>query len=113
VKLNWRKCVHETWCPFETAVLPDANASGILLIWSGSAEHVIYIGQGGIAKNLKWARQFAPILRHPNLFVTWATVPEDRQNGILNDLSERLHPVHRERLIPDAPLPVNLPWEET
>jgi hypothetical protein len=111
VQLDWRKCAHDTWCAFETVVLPDANASGILLIWSGPVEHVMYIGEGGIAKNLKWARQFEPILRHPNLFATWATVPEDVQSGIRNYLSERLHPVHSERPTPDPQIPVNLPWE--
>ena len=55
MRLRWRKCAHDTWCGFETVVLPDANASGILVIWSGSGEQVVYIGQGGIAKNLKWA----------------------------------------------------------
>jgi hypothetical protein len=88
-----------------------ANASGILVIWSGSAEQVMFIGQGGIAKSLKWARQFEPIAGHRNLFVTWATVPEDRQNGIRNYLLERLLPLHSEHPTFDALIPVNLPWE--
>jgi hypothetical protein len=94
-------------------VLPDANASGILLIWSGSVEQIMFIGQGGIAKSLKWARQFEPIAGHRNLFVTWATVPEDTQNGIRNYLSERLLPLHSDHPTADAPIPVNLPWELT
>jgi hypothetical protein len=94
-------------------VLPDANASGILLIWSGPQKLVVYVGEGGIAKNLKWARQFEPILRHPNLFVSWATVPEDSQNGIRNYLSGRLHPVHSERPSGAPQIAVNLPWEGT
>jgi hypothetical protein len=111
VRLRWRKCAHDTWCGFETVVLPDANASGILVIWSGSGEQVVYIGQGGIAKNLKWARQFEPIVGHRNLLVTWATIPEDSQNGVWNYLSERLLPVHSDRPTPGAPIPVNLRWE--
>ena len=110
MQLHWRKCANDTWCAFETAVLPDPNASGILLIWL-DVEDVTYIGQGGIAKNLKWARQFEPILRRPSLLVTWATVPEDCQSGILNYLSGRLHPVYSERPSPDPQIPVNLPWE--
>jgi hypothetical protein len=112
-QLNWRKCAHDTWCAFETAVLPDANASGILVVWSGAGEpeQIIYIGQGGIAKNLKWARQFEPIVRRQNLSVSWANVPDDAQNGVRNYLLERLSPVYRDPPTPDTPIPVNLPWE--
>lgn len=110
MQLAWRKCAGDTWCSFETVVLPDANASGILVIWSESVERIVYIGQGGIAKNLKWARQFAPIAGQRNLLVTWATVPEDSQNGVRNYLAERLLPVHSDRLTPDLRVTVNLPW---
>jgi hypothetical protein len=113
MNVHWKKCAHDIWCPFETVVLPDANASGILLIWSGSVEQVIYIGHGGIAKSLKWARQFEPIVAHQNLLVTWATVPEHQQNGVRNYLSGRLPAVHRDHPTPDPPIPVNLPWEST
>jgi hypothetical protein len=71
----------------------------------------MYIGQGGIAKNLKWARQFVPMMQHGNLLVTWATVPEDQQSGIRNYLCEKLRPRHCDRLTPDARIPVNAPWE--
>lgn len=107
----WRTCGRDTWCPFETVVLPDPNASGVLVIWSGSVDNVVYIGQGGIAKTLKWARQFAPIAGRSRLFVTWATVPEAYQNGVRNYLVERLQPAYRDRPAPDAAIPVALPWE--
>ncbi len=92
-------------------MLPDANASGILLVWSGPAEHVVFIAQGGIAKNLKWARQFGPIAARRNLLVSWATIPDDRQNGVRNYLVRKLSPVYDESPNPDAPIAVNLPWE--
>lgn len=111
MQLTWRKCPGDAWCLFETAVLPDANASGVLLVWSGAGERVIFIGQGGIAKNLKWARQFEPIAAQQNLFVTWATIPEDRQAGVRNYLLERLPPVHGDPPSSDVPVAVNLPWE--
>jgi len=113
VNAAWKKCAHDTWCPFETVVLPDANASGILIIWSDSVEHTVFIGQGGIAKNLKWARQFEPIAGQQNLLVTWATLPEDVQNGVRNYLLERLPAARSDRPTPAAPIPVNLPWETT
>jgi hypothetical protein len=114
VQLRWRKCAGDAWCRFEDAVLPDPNASGILLVWSGSVtphEHVLYIAQGGIAKNLRWARQFEPIAKLERLYVTWAAVPEDSQNGVHNYLSQRLSAVHDDRRSSDTPIPVNLPWE--
>lgn len=111
MELSWRRCAGDTWCPFETAVLPDANASGILLIWSGSFDQIVYVAHGGIAKNLKWARQFQPIAGRPNLFVTWSSVPEELQPGVQNFLVDRLRPVHRERPTADAAVAVNLPWE--
>jgi hypothetical protein len=111
VDAYWKKCANDTWCAFDTVVLPDANASGMLLIWSGSVENILYVGQGGIAKNLRWARQFEPIATQRNLFVTWATLPEDPQNGVRNYLSARLSAVHQDRPTPDPPIAVNLPWE--
>ncbi len=113
MQLDWRRCQHGTWCAFDTVVLPDANASGILIIWSGCVEHIIFVGQGGIAKGIKWARQFQPIVAHGNLFVTWATVPENSQNGLRNYFLQMLSPLHSDRPAPDAPIPANLPWEST
>ncbi|MEO7038500.1 MAG: hypothetical protein ABI186_00545 [Candidatus Elarobacter sp.] len=111
MQLDWRKCAHDAWCPFETVVLPDANASGILLVWPASGERVVFIAQGGIAKNLKWARQFEPIAAQRNLFVSWATIPEAHQDGVRNYLLGRAPPVHGDPPSPDDPIPVNLPWE--
>lgn len=111
MNVSWRTCAGERWCAFETVVLPDANASGILLVWSGTFERIVYVGSGGIAKNLKWARQFGPIAARQELFVTWATIPEEHQNGVRNYLLETLRPVHSDRPTSDAPQAVNLPWE--
>jgi hypothetical protein len=111
MNLQWRTCAHDTWCAFESVVLPDANASGIIVIWSGLPEHIMYVGQGGIAKNLKWARQFRPIATQSDLFVTWATLPEDRQSGVRNYLSTRLKPVYSDPPDAEPAIPVNLPWE--
>jgi hypothetical protein len=113
VQLHWRRCAHDAWCAFDSVVLPDANASGVVLIWSGSVEYIMYVGQGGIAKILKWARQYEPIATRGKLFVTWATVPEENQNGIRNYLLDRLNPVLSDQPTPDVPIRVNLPWETT
>jgi hypothetical protein len=112
VQLHWKKCLDDAWCDFESVVLPDANASGILVIWSAPSAHVVYVAKGGIAKSLRWARQFEPFLRHPDLRVTWANVPEDSQSGVLGYLTQALRPVHRERAVDGEPIPVNLPWEQ-
>ncbi|MGH7754727.1 MAG: hypothetical protein ACREM8_00385 [Vulcanimicrobiaceae bacterium] len=111
MRLHWRKCAGDRWCPLETVVLPDANASGVVVIWSALQTRTIYLGQGGIAMNVKWARQFEPIARHRNLFATWASVPEDRQSGVRKYLADRLRPELTDRLAPEAAIPVNLPWE--
>ncbi len=109
--VNWRTC-GEGWCRFETVVLPDGNASGVLIIWSGSVENVVYVGHGGIAKILKWARQFAPIAGRGDLFVTWAAVPEAQQDGVRNYLVARLRPVYRDPPTADPLLAVALPWDK-
>ena len=109
-ELRWRKSADGTWCAFETAVLPDPPASGIVVVWAGD-EHTVYVGQGGIAKNIRWARQFDPIASHAHLCVTWASVPEESQNGIRNYLVERLSPLISDRPTSDPPIPVNLPWD--
>lgn len=110
LQLRWRRAADGSWCAFETAVLPDPPASGIVVVWA-SDEHTVYVGHGGIAKNIRWARQFQPIARHEGLCVTWATVPEESQNGVRNYLVERLSPVICDRPTADAPIPVNLPSE--
>jgi hypothetical protein len=110
LQLSWRRGRDGAWCAFESAVLPDPPASGIVLVWAEGGE-AVYVGKGGIAKNLRWARQFEPIANRENLLVTWATLPEDRENGVWRYLVERLRPVHRERPTADRPIPVNLPWD--
>ena len=111
MRLHWKTCLHGAWCPFETVVLPDANAEGVVVIWSAADDLVLYIARGGIAKALRWARQFEPFLRHPDLRVTWANVPEDSQAGVLTYLIEALQPLHRDRPNGAEPIPANLPWE--
>ncbi len=111
MRLEWRKCARDSWCRFETAVLPDPNASGILVVWSETFEHIVYVAEGAIAMNLKWARQFEPIATRGELFVTWANVPEADQGGVRNYVSERLRPAFRDRPAPVGPIPVNLPWD--
>ena len=109
--LAWRRGPGAAWCGFHTAVLPDAPASGILLVWSGEDRHVAHVAAGGIAKNLKWARQFKPLEALPGLLVTWAALPEDRQAGVRNYLLARLHPAYSDPPTAEAPVTVNLPWE--
>ncbi|MBV8073804.1 MAG: hypothetical protein JO140_00140 [Candidatus Eremiobacteraeota bacterium] len=112
--LAWRTCGDaRAWCRFETAVLPDAPASGILLVWSGSHEEerrCVYLAQGPIASNLKWARQFERICTLPELFVSWATLPEALQSGVRNYLLVRLQPLFCDRATCDEPITVELPW---
>ena len=113
MQLHWKKCAHDAWCPFATVVLPDPNAEGVLVIWSAADDQVVYIAKGGIAKALRWARQFEPFLRHPDLRVTWANVPEASQAGILTYLIEALQPLHRDRPVAAEPIHANLPWQKT
>jgi hypothetical protein len=110
MQLRWRRGREGAWCAFETAVLPDAPASGVVLIWADGGE-AVYVGKGAIAKNLRWARQFEPIAACGNLFVSWATLPEESQDGVWRYLVETLHPVHREPVGADPSIPVNLPWD--
>lgn len=107
----WRRC-GSGWCGFTTAVLPDPAASGILIVWSQTSGQVMYVGQGGIAKNLRWARQFKPLEALTDLLVTWATIPEDGQSGIRNFLVARLAPVYRDPPSGDPATPIRLPWED-
>ncbi len=113
VRLTWRTCHGGAWCRFETAVLPDGNASGLLVVWSGSPEEVLFVGQGGIAKNLRWARQFAPLATADDCYVTWATVSEELQDGIRAGLCSRLRPRWCDALPGARPITVNLPWDAT
>ena len=110
MQLAWRRGRDGAWYALESAVLPDPPASGIVLIWAESGE-ALYVGRGGIAKNIRWARQFEPIATRGNVFVSWATLPEDSQNGVWSYLVQTLRPVHREPATADPPIPVNLPWD--
>ena len=111
MQLRWRRSADGSWCAFETAVLPDPPASGIVVVWAGGSGETVYVADGAIAKNIRWARQFERIARRGSLFVTWATLAEDSQSGVRNYLVETLRPVICDRPTPDQPIAVNLPWE--
>jgi len=46
LQLRWRTCAGDSWCRFDSVVLPDAAVSGILLVWSTVDEPVVYLGCG-------------------------------------------------------------------
>ncbi len=117
MRLNWTKCQGEVWCKLNFVNLLHehfSNLSGVYMIWHGGPDaHVVYIGKGNIRERLQDHRSDQAIQRFQadDLYVTWARVPNDSQDGVEAYLAEMWSPKIGERH-PNVPsIPVNSPWE--
>lgn len=116
MNLHWNKCTGDKWCPFFTVNLDHAHfkgKEGVYIIWhGGQSPWTVYVGQGQIADRLRAHRQNKAILPFSNLglFVTWAQVDRNFQNGVERFLAERLQPKVTERVPAVPPIQANLPW---
>ena len=116
MQIKWLKCQGEVWCPLATVNLPHAhfdNLSGVYVIWhGGSSAATVRVGKGVIRDRLAAHRNDPQIQAFASLglFVTWASVPANYQDGIEVFLARRLNPKVGDQHPDVAPIEVNLPW---
>jgi len=118
MELKWVKCQGELWCPMGTVNLDHAHfnlMTGVYVIWhAGSTPATVYVNNGFIRDCLRADRLDANIQGFASLglFVTWASVSPQWQNGVALYLINSLKPkLTRTKPRPPAPaIQVNHPW---
>ena len=115
LNLTWITCeTPPVWCPLEIVKLGNVVSEGVYIIWHGGQNpSTVRVGSGIIAQRLASHRSDARILTYRErgtLYVTWADVPAQYQEGVENYLADRLQPLVGERFPNVAPIVVNLPW---
>ena len=117
-KLNWIRYKDRRWCKLNSVNLCDPHferRNGIYIVWHGGKEaSVLYIGHGNIREQIKLCRNNSEIQKYEDLglFVTWATVQEMDQDGIMSHLIDKWSPkIRDDNNIPKASsIQVNSPW---
>jgi len=114
--VNWNKCQGEVWCKLNSVSLSHQhfdNMEGVYIIWHGGPKPAtVYVGRGVIRERLTEHRknsqiqQFEPL----GLFVTWARVAPEQQDGVEAFLAQRLKPSVTESSPNVTPIDINLPW---
>lgn len=116
MQLNWIKCQGDVWCKLDTVNLGHShfeNMHGVYIIWhGGNPAHTVRIGKGYIRDRLQSHRNDPEVqaYAHLGLYVTWASVPGQFQEGVEVYLGKRLTPKVGERFPQAIPTEVNLPW---
>lgn len=114
-RINWTKCGGGVWCSLARLKLETVHCHGVYVIWhGGQSPHVVYVGQGDVAKRLADHRDDRKITRHSSkgdLFVTWAAVQIADRDGIERYLADKYSPLEGESHPAAVPVAVNSPWD--
>ena len=116
MKLNWKKCKGDEWCPFFTVDLQHAAftaAKGVYVIWhGGSNPKTVYVGKGNIGARISDHRGKSNIAKYSELglFVTWAKVDSSDVDGVESYLVRALKPLENQVQPSASPVTVNHPW---
>ncbi len=116
-ELEWMRCWGDVWCKLNFVNLNheyfDKDVSGVYIIWHGGPNPaVVYVGQGNIKERIDVHRKDPEIqeFEYLDLYVTWATVPEEYRNGVEAYLAYKWKPRVGTNH-PQAPfIEVNSPW---
>ena len=113
LKLNvkWAKYKNQSWCKLNTLNLEKVSTSGVYIIWkSNRKNNVIQIGQGEISTVLQRLRNSPKITQFgDDLFVTWASVPEQYRDGVERYLYEQYSPASIDNITNSRLVYVNTP----
>ena len=116
MQITWTKCQGEVWCKLNAVRLEHAhfdNRNGVYVIWhGGQSPATVLVGRGAIRDCITRARVDAEIQAFDSLglFVTWATVGPESQEGVEVFLAGRLQPKVKRPLPRANAIEVNLPW---
>lgn len=90
-----------------------SGLSGVYVVWHGGpSPATVYVGQGNISERISHHRSSTDILKysHLGLFVTWAHVPINLQDGVERFLADQLKPKEGSIHPHAQPVAVNFPW---
>ena len=116
LSLHWNKCQGDVWCNFNAVNLDHThfnNKEGVYIVWHGGANPtVVYVGKGNIKERIEFHRKGNNIQQfsYLNLFVTWAEVKPEHQDGVEAYLADRWKPIVGDRHPGADPILVNSPW---
>ena len=116
MQLNWIKCHGDVWCKLSAVNLAHShfeNMHGVYAIWHGGDNaHTVRVGKGYVRDRLQAHRNDPEVQAYARLglYVTWASVPAQSQDGVEAYLAQRLTPKVGERFPQAVPAQVNLPW---
>ena len=116
MEVNWIKCEGNKWCSLNTVNLDHPhfnNMDGVYIIWHGGTNPAtVRIGQGVMKDRLLAHRNDKQIQNYQNLglYVTWAAVSKQSQDGVEAYLAQQLKPKVGERYPNVTLVCVNLPW---
>jgi len=116
LNLYWNKCKGDVWCKLNTVNLDHRhfnNMNGVYIIWHGGQDAAtVRVGQGFIRDRIADHRDDQQVQQYTNLtlYVTWAAVENQYQDGVERYLADRLDPKVGVRHPNVQPISVNLPW---
>lgn len=111
ISLSWRKCQGDVWCSFQKLLLSHSSldsAVGVYIIWSRKT--TLKVGGGHIRQELTQDRESRKFENFEDIRVTWSEAPQDAIPGIINYLSNRLHPVAENPMKGQSAIEVDFPW---
>lgn len=116
--VEWVKNQDDEWCHLERVNLSGVETMGVYLLWhGGETPRVVRVGQGDIAECLQVHRKDPQILaynKYGELYVTWASVPMSKRDGIECYLTEVWNPLISSKKFPMIfPMPINSPFGST
>lgn len=113
LQVTWGKCGGGKWCRLNTVDLSSEafNVAGVYLIWRGGDSKMVYVGQGDVRDRLGRHRKDPRIQKYAEsvLYVTWASVPAAKRDGVEAYLAKVYNPLVGERRPDASPISVNLP----
>jgi hypothetical protein len=113
--VQWGKSTDGMWCQLNGVDLtsPALNVTGNYIVWFGAPGHnVLRVGQGNIGERLADHKSNPKIQAYKSrglLLFTWATVPNNKLNGVELYLARHYTPLEGERYPNVTPITVNLP----
>ena len=112
--VDWVRSQDDTWCHLDRVNLECVDTGGVFIIWHGGhSPRVVRVGQSGdIAKRLTMLKEDSETLAYKEygeLYVTWASVPPAKRDGVVCFLVENWKP-HIAKACPMVfPITVNSP----
>lgn len=116
LRLTWAQPRDNEWWRLLDVDLGRVRAIGVYVIWHlGNPWRWIKVGQGHVAERLEARRDDWVIAqyKHLGLCVTWADVSVDQVNGVEAYLGATCHPLVADLFPDEAPIPVNLPGQQS